>query len=59
MGLKAVVDGLNDIEEPFRPLYQERNGKFELNGVEGMRTQADVDRLLKKADEERQRWGIA
>ena len=53
MGLKAVVDTLDDVEEPFRPLYQERNGKFEISGIEGMKTQADVDRLQTALNKER------
>lgn len=53
MGLKAVVDTLDDVEEPFRTLYQERNGKFEITGIEGMKTQADVDRLQTALTKER------
>lgn len=53
MGLKAIVDNINDVEEPFRSLYTERNGKFEITGIEGMRTQADVDRLSSGLEKER------
>lgn len=45
MPLKAVVEKLDDVPEPFRPLYAERDGKFEITGIEGIKTQADVDRL--------------
>ena len=53
MAIKAVLDKLDDVEEPFRTLYTERNGKFELTGVDGMKTQADVDRLTTAAAKER------
>lgn len=45
MGLKAIVDDINTVEEKYRDLYTERNGKWELTAIEGMRTQADIDRL--------------
>lgn len=55
MAIKAIVDKIEDVEEPFRTLYTEKNGKFELTGVEGMKTQADIDRiqggLLKERNE--------
>lgn len=53
MGLKAIVDKIEDVEETFRSLYTERNGKFEITGIEGMRTQADVDRLSAGIEKER------
>lgn len=53
MALKAVVDKIDDIAEPFRELYSERNGKFELTGVEGMKTQADIDRIQASLIKER------
>lgn len=53
MGLKSVVDTLDEIEEPFRGLYTERNGKFEVTGIEGMKSQADVDRLQTALTKER------
>ena len=45
MPIKAIVPTLDEVEEPFRSLYTERNGQFEITGIEGMRTQADVDRI--------------
>lgn len=51
--LKAVVDSLDGIDEKFHELYTERNGKFEITGVEGMRTQADVDRIQEGLTKER------
>lgn len=53
MALKAVHDTIDDIEEPYRGLYSERNGKFELTGIEGVKTQADVDRLSTSLVKER------
>lgn len=63
MPIKAIVDKLDDVEEPFRGLYTPRGDKFEITGIEGMRTQADVDRIqsgLKKERDDhkalRDRW---
>lgn len=53
MSIKAVVETLDDIDEPFRTLYTERDGKYELTGVEGMKTQADIDRLQSALTKER------
>lgn len=53
MGLKAVIDKLSEVDEKYHDLYTERNGKFELTGIEGMRTQADVDRLSTSLEKER------
>jgi hypothetical protein len=44
MVLKAILDSLDEVAEPIREHYVERNGKYEL-AAEGFRTQADVDRL--------------
>lgn len=45
MALKAIYDSKEDIPEQFQELYTERDGKFELTGIEGIKTQADVDRV--------------
>ena len=45
MGIKALVDSIDDVDEKYRDLYTEKNGKFELTGVEGFKTQADIDRI--------------
>lgn len=52
MAIKAIIDKLEDVEEAFRPLYKEKNGKFEIE-VEGMKTQGDVDRLQLALTKER------
>lgn len=43
--LKAIVDNLDQVEESYRGLYTERNGKFEITAIEGIKTQGDVDRI--------------
>lgn len=53
MGIKAVVDNLDDVDPKYHDLYQEKNGKFELTGVEGFKTQADVDRVQNSLVKER------
>ncbi len=53
MTLKAVLDTLEGVEDHFHGLYTERNGKFELTGIEGVKTQADVDRLQTALTKER------
>lgn len=53
MALKVVHDTVDEIDEPFRPLYAERDGKFHLTGVEGIKTQADIDRLQGALTKER------
>lgn len=53
MAIRAVIDKLEDVDEKYRDLYTEKNGKFELTGVEGMRTEADVTRLTTALNKER------
>lgn len=53
MGIKAIIEKLEDVDEKYRDLYTEKNGKFELTGVEGMRTEADVTRLQTSLEKER------
>jgi hypothetical protein len=53
MAIKAVVDKLEDVPEQYRDLYTERNGKFEVSGIEGIRTDADVTRLSSALEKER------
>src|SRR4051812_33728781 len=43
--LKTIYEKAEDIPEGFNELYLERNGKFELTGIEGVKTQADVERV--------------
>lgn len=53
MGLKAIVDNLDDVEEKYQDLYTQKGDKYELTGVEGMKTQADIDRLQSALTKER------
>lgn len=52
MAIKTIIDKLEDVEEKYRDLYVEKNGKFEIQ-VEGMKTQGDVDRLQSALTKER------
>lgn len=53
MALKAIHESLDEISEPFRELYSERDGKFELTGIEGIKTDADVARVQEALNKER------
>ena len=53
MAIKAVVETLEGVDEAYHSLYTERDGKFEITGVEGMKTAADTDRLSKALKSER------
>ena len=53
MTLKALVDSLDGIDTHFHELYTQKGDKYELTGVEGFRTQADVDRLNQALVKER------
>lgn len=54
MALQAIHDKLDDIPEKYRELYTEKGGKFELTGIAGVKTQADVDRLTESLRKERE-----
>lgn len=51
--LKTLYDKQEDIPEGYTDLYIERNGKFEINGIEGVKTQADIDRVQTALSKER------
>jgi hypothetical protein len=53
MALDAIYDTEDKIPEAFRELYTEKNGKFELTGINGVKTQADIDRLQTSLTKER------
>lgn len=53
MALKTSYEKQDDIPEQYRDLYSERGGKYELTGIEGIKTQADVDRLNEALRKER------
>jgi hypothetical protein len=51
--LKTMYEKAEDIPEGYGELYTEKNGKFELTAVEGVKTQADVDRATNALVKER------
>ena len=53
MALKAVHESLDEIPDEYRTLYTEKSGKYELTGIQGVKTQADVDRLSEAIKAER------
>lgn len=53
MKLKLQVDSLDGLDEKFHPLYTEKDGKFTLTGVEGMKTDADVAAVRRSLEKER------
>jgi hypothetical protein len=53
MKLKAIYKTQDEIPEQYRDLYTERNDQWELTGVEGIKTQADVERVQQGAAQER------
>jgi len=53
MALKAIHEALAEIPEGFQSLYTEKNGRWELTGIDGVKTPADVDRLQSSLTKER------
>lgn len=53
MALKAVHDTQEEIPEQYRDLYTEKGGKWELTGVDGIKTSGDVARIQASLDKER------
>lgn len=51
--LKTIYDHAEDIPEGYADLYTERNGRWELTGIQGVKTQADVDRVQSALTKER------
>lgn len=54
MSLRAIVPNLEEVPGEFHSLYSERDGQFEITAIEGMKTQADVDRLQEALRKERE-----
>lgn len=52
MAIKAIIDSLDEVDEKYRDLYVEKNGKFEAQ-IDGARSQADIDRLSSALKKER------
>lgn len=53
MKLKTFYDNAEDIPEGYADLYTEKNGKWELTGIEGVKTQGDIDRIQGALTKER------
>ena len=53
MALKALYENQKDIPEAFAELFTEKNGKWELTEIEGIKTSADTDRLSVSLTKER------
>ncbi len=53
MALNLVYEKQDDIPENHRELFTERNGKWQLTGITGLKTQEDVDRVQRSLDAER------
>src|ERR1019366_4225584 len=43
--LKTIYEKQEDVPEGYGELYVERNGHFELTGIEGVKTPADIERV--------------
>lgn len=52
--LKAIVESLSDVPSQFHELYTERSGKFHFTGVQGIKTEADIQALQDAVNQERQ-----
>jgi len=52
-GLQFQHDSIDDIPEPFRELYTEQDEKFVLTGIEGLKSQTDVDKVMGGLTKER------
>lgn len=51
--IKISLDKIDDVDERYRDLYEQRDGKYVLTGVEGLRTADDVDRVQRALTNER------
>lgn len=51
--IEISYDSIDAVPEAFRPLYEEQDGKAVLSGVNGLKTQADVDRVQEALRKER------
>ncbi len=51
--LKVAVDSLDGLDEKYHDLYTEKDGKYVLSGVEGMKTDADIQAVRRSLDKER------
>lgn len=59
MQLKHQYESETDIPEEYKELYSEKSGKWELTGISGLQTQANVDRLEEALRKEKSDHKIA
>lgn len=52
--LKAIYEKQDEIPEEYKSLYSEKNGKWELTGIQGVYTQGNIDRLQTALNNERE-----
>ncbi len=57
MALRHVYEKQEDIPEQYAELFAEKNGQWELTGITGMKTQADVARVQEGLKKERRAHG--
>lgn len=55
--LKAVYDNQDDVPQQYAELFEERGGKYCFKRIEGLATQADVERLSRAVKQERDAHG--
>lgn len=51
--LSAIMDTLDGVDENVAALYTEKDGKFELTGITGVKTAADVQRVQRALEHEK------
>lgn len=54
MTIKATYGTIDEVPEPFRELFEERGGAYHLTKIEGIKTEADIARVTRALDAERQ-----
>jgi hypothetical protein len=53
MALKTILAKIDEVDEKYRDLYTEQGGKWVLTGIDGVKTQGDIDRLQQALTKER------
>ena len=52
--LATVMDSLDDVPDVVQALYTEKDGKFELTGIRGIKTEGDTNRLQESLRKEKE-----
>lgn len=53
MGLKAIIDNLDNVDEKYHDLYDEKDGKYVLKPIDGMKSQAEFQTVHSALQKER------